>query len=211
MKLDTRELQSLTKAQISLASESFAGTFRDYPVSIHYYPDEMERKSGLTVFFEFLLHYCHKYGEVYTTSPDLEGVAAWLPSEYFPMTNWRILRSVPIRVVIDFFRGGNGQMSTFSETIDEAHARLVPFRHYFLQVIGVDPIHQGKGLASKLIRPILERLDEENLPCYLETLDYPTVPIYEHFGFQVLEEIRIPGTDLKNWSMLRKPRRPGRI
>jgi len=48
------------------------------------------------------------------------------------------------------------------------------------------------------------RIDEEGLPCYLETLNEANVPLYEHFGFRVLEKSIIPETKLTNWAMLRE-------
>ncbi len=84
------------------------------------------------------------------------------------------------------------------------HKRLVPFKHWFLQTIGVDPQFQGKGYASKLLKPMFTRLDEEGLPCYLETVDETNVQLYEHFGFKVIEKSTIPNTKFTNWAMLRQ-------
>jgi len=72
-----------------------------------------------------------------------------------------------------------------------------------LQVIGVDPQFQGKGYAGKLLEPMLARIDEEGLSCYLETQDEADVRLYEHFGFKVIEKSTIPETNLTNWAMLR--------
>jgi ribosomal protein S18 acetylase RimI-like enzyme len=41
-------------------------------------------------------------------------------------------------------------MRHLSEHIDAVHQRLAPFKHWFLQTIGVDPKFQGKGYAGKL-------------------------------------------------------------
>ena len=95
-------------------------------------------------------------------------------------------------------------MRGLGQHIDAVHNRLVPSRHWFLQAIGVDPQFQGRGYASKLLRPMLSRIDEEGLPCYLETLDETNVPLYEHFGFKVIEKSTIPQTSLTNWAMLRE-------
>jgi len=95
-------------------------------------------------------------------------------------------------------------MSYLSGYIDAIHQRQAPFKHWFLQTIGVNPRSQGKGYASKLIRPMLTRIDEEGLPCYLETLDEHNVPLYEHLGFKVVDKATIPKTSLTNWAMLRR-------
>ena len=87
--------------------------------------------------------------------------------------------------------------------MDAVHQRLAPFRHWFLQVIGVDPQFQGRGYAGELLRPMLARVDKEGLPCYLETLNEQNVLLYEHFSFRVVEKSTIPETNLTNWAMLR--------
>ena len=90
------------------------------------------------------------------------------------------------------------------EYIDTVHKRLAPFKHWFLQTIGVDPQFKGKGYAGKLLHAMFTRIDEEGLPCYLETLDETNVRLYEHFGFKVIEKSTIPETKLTNWAMLRE-------
>ena len=76
-----------------------------------------------------------------------------------------------------------------------------------LQTVGVDPQFQGKGYAGKLLRSMFARIDEEGLPCYLETLDEANIQLYEHFGFTVVERSTVPETKLTNWAMLREAQR----
>ncbi len=73
-----------------------------------------------------------------------------------------------------------------------------------MQAIGIVPKFQGKGYASSLIRPMLSRIDKENLSCYLETIDEKNVAIYQHFGFEIIERSIVPETGFTNWAMLRK-------
>ena len=97
-------------------------------------------------------------------------------------------------------------MRGLGQYLDAVHSRLIPFKHWFLQTIGVDPQFQGKGYAGRLLRQMLARIDEAGLPCYLETLEEENIRLYEHFGFTVAEESAIPETSLTNWAMLREPR-----
>ncbi len=83
--------------------------------------------------------------------------------------------------------------------------RLVPFKHVYLQSLGVDPVSQGKGHAGRLLRYMLVRLGAEGTPCYLDTLDEENVAFYEHFGFSVVEVAKVPGTEAPMWAMLRRP------
>jgi len=178
--------------------------FRDYPLIQDSFSDELQRRRVAPYFFRFSLYYGIKYGETYATTPNLEGVAVWIPSENFPVTFWRAVRSVPLSVILGFGREGGGRMKYPGEYIDVMHKRLAPFKHWFLQTIGVDPEFQGKGYAGKLLRPMFARMDREGLPCYLETLDEQNIQLYEHFGFKVVEKATIPKTSLTSWAMLRE-------
>ena len=51
---------------------------------------------------------------------------------------------------------------------------------------------------------MLGRIDNERLPCYLETQNQNNLPIYRHYGFKVIEDVIIPGTKLHHWLMLRE-------
>jgi hypothetical protein len=178
--------------------------FQDYPLLHFYYPDESIREKITFYFLSFMVYSGIRYGKVYASSSNMEGVAVWIPSSNYPMTFWKLLRSVPLSTIINFGRYGGSKMRQFGDYLDSVHKRLAPFRHWFLQTIGVDLSFQGKGFSSKLLRPMLYRMDEEGLPCYLETIDEKNVPIYEHFSFRVIDKSNIPETEFKNWAMLRK-------
>jgi N-acetylglutamate synthase-like GNAT family acetyltransferase len=98
---------------------------------------------------------------------------------------------------------GGSKMRRLGEYLDAVHERLTPFNHWFLQTIGIAPQFQGKGYAGKLLRPMLSKIDEEGLPCYLETLDEQNASLYEHFGFKIVDKSNVPETSLTNWAMLR--------
>jgi ribosomal protein S18 acetylase RimI-like enzyme len=81
---------------------------------------------------------------------------------------------------------------------------LVPIPHWYLFIIGVDPDFLGRGYASQLIKPMLTRIDREQLQCYLDTKNEENVGLYQRFGFKILKEYQIPGSNVRNWSMLRE-------
>jgi len=206
MSNETKGLIRLNKSDVMSAVEVLIRAFWNHPPLEYYFPDEAERERIAPYFFSWSVFNGIRYGEVYATSQDLEGIAVWLPSDNYPVTLWRLLRSVPLSEIFGFRRYGGSRMRGLGNYIDEVHGRLAPFKHWFLQAIGVDPQFQGRGYASKLLRPMLSRIDEENLPCYLETLETQTVRLYEHFGFKVIEESSVPSTSLTNWAMLRDTR-----
>jgi predicted GNAT family N-acyltransferase len=52
---------------------------------------------------------------------------------------------------------------------------------------------------------MLERLDRQELPCYLEAQSESNVSIYEHYGFEVLAKGNVPIADIPHWDMMRLP------
>jgi ribosomal protein S18 acetylase RimI-like enzyme len=204
MSTDLKNLVQLKKSDIMPAAGVLALAFRNYPLLQYGFPGDLEREKMASYFFQYELAYCVRYGEVYATSLNMEGVAIWLTSDYFPMTLWKLIRSVPLSVTLNFARGGASKLKYPGDYLDVRHKYLAPFKHWYLQTIGVAPQSQGKGYAGELIRAMLGRIDKEDLPCYLETMEEKNVRLYEHFGFRVTEKSAIPKTNLNNWAMLRK-------
>lgn len=77
--------------------------------------------------------------------------------------------------------------------------------HYYLEVLGTDPARQGRGHGAAIMGHVLERADAEGVGAYLESSKDLNVPFYRRFGFEVVNEIRIPdGPTI--WPMWREAR-----
>jgi len=207
MKMDNRNggLLRLTRNERDAGVAVLGRAFAEYELLRYYFPDEAQRHAAAESFGSIAVCVCLKYGEVYATSEKLEGVAAWLPPAERSLGGWQIIRSVPLPVLIRFGRQGARRMLPFGRLVDSIHRRLVPYPHWYLQMIGVDPPYQGQGFSSRLLRPMLGRIDREHKPCFLETNTVKNVAIYRRFGFEVISEDRLPGAEVTSFAMLRKP------
>ena len=194
----------LSKAQVKPAARVLARVFQDEPAYMYLSPDDSKRKRNLHYHFALRLRCAIAYGEVYATSPDMEGIAMWLPSEYARMTRWASIRGGGFSVVLNLGMQSTLRQSSTNNFIRSIQAKHAPFQHWYFASIGVDTAYQGKGYASALIKPMLARIDSEHLPCYLETQKANNVSLYQHYGFEVVNEASIPGTGLTNWAMLRQ-------
>ncbi|HEU69005.1 MAG TPA: N-acetyltransferase [Candidatus Acetothermia bacterium] len=202
-------LLRLTRGELPAATAALAEAFADYPLLVHAVPDPERRKPLARAFSAAALGYALRWGEAYASSPAMEGIAAWVPSPHFPLTAGKTLRAVPLAVLVTLGRNGGGRMRGAAAYLDALHRELAPADHLFLFVLGVRPEFRGRGHASRLLRPVLARLDREGRPCYVDTVNGDAVAMYEHFGFRVLAESRIPGTDLTAWALVRQPAPPG--
>jgi len=56
--------------------------------------------------------------------------------------------------------------------------------------IGVEPLSQGKGYGSALLKRGLEVCDRDHVAAYLEATNPANIPLYRRFGFEVVGEIQ---------------------
>ncbi|MEN8615050.1 GNAT family N-acetyltransferase [Dehalogenimonas sp. THU2] len=187
------------------ASHTCARAFAEDPSNEYLIPDEAKRRH-LHYSFEYYLRYSY-FGrnEVYLTSKRCEGVACWASSEETDswLTRWRAgYPFLPLHCGWTSMQRGVAANKE-SQRLLRDHA---PDRVMQLDLIAVDPKFQGQGFASMLLRPMLHRLDNDDMPCYLETQSLRNVEMYRRFGFELKETAVIPGTNFPLFAMLRPPR-----
>lgn len=78
--------------------------------------------------------------------------------------------------------------------------------HWYLPMIGVDPMHQGTGLGSALMTEALRAVDREGSIAYLESSNPRNISLYQRHGFEVIGEIQSGSSPVLR-PMLRKARR----
>lgn len=131
---------------------------------------------------------------------EVVGTAVWAPPG-----RWKIPYSAYVRYLPRLI-GGLGVRGLKRVLAMEAVERLHPRdEHYYLAIVGVDPVAQGGGGGRRLIAPVLERADSEGLPCYLESSKEANVPYYRSFGFEVVNDLVLPDGP-KMWMMRREAR-----
>jgi len=190
------------------ASAVMGRAFQDDPGWQYLIPEDARRLRLLPTFFSIVVRYGLCYGEVYTT-PALEGVACWLPPGNTTPLFSRLARIGirDARLGLELGWAGFRRYMVMEAYVDAAHKQCAPGRHWYLWAIGVDPACQGQGIGGMLMQPVLARADAGGLPCYLETSKETNVPFYRKYGFTVVSEGVVPKSDLRVWTMLRKPLR----
>jgi len=150
--------------------------------------------------FELLVERTLEVGLVHTT-PGREGAALWLPPGRDLLEGpggtwfgWQSLLAL---------RGAVVRGARFFAALARHHPREP---HWYLPVLGTAPEHQGRGVGSALLRALLARADAEGVIAYLESSKERNLPFYRGHGFEVVEELRVPGGP-PVWPMRRTPRR----
>ncbi len=155
------------------------------------------------VLTEVMVRFCLKYGNVYSTSDNLEGVMAIAPHDK-EMNLFRIIRSGAFSLSIKI-SSESKIMKVLSNAVEEAKnpLNLGPYIH--LLIMGVSQEFQGKGFGGKLLRAIIEKSETERIPIYLETQKEENVGLYEKYGFSVKKKVMLPEPlNLPMWLMVRE-------
>jgi ribosomal protein S18 acetylase RimI-like enzyme len=200
------EIARLSKNNMKHAIDVLTNTFWEDPLTVYFFPEEEKRKRFLPLFSEFMLKQGLRYGDVFVTSPNVVGVGIWTHSKTIETTLWRLIRSGGLKQYWVFGSALIKKMTKVNEFVSERRRRLAVNPYIHLGSLAVDPKHQGQGYASKLIRPMLQRLDEMKIPCYLETQSESNVSLYQHYGFEVLEQCIAPDQEIPHWYMIRTPK-----
>ncbi|MFW9825617.1 MAG: GNAT family N-acetyltransferase [Candidatus Thorarchaeota archaeon] len=198
----------LTPDRIKQAIEVAGDAFQDDPVAMYSFPDEKERKEKLKHSFKMIYEYGMRNGATYATSDNLEGIIVWLPpGKVYPST-WTMMRHggfYAMRKIGLKFKVMRRSIAIFNYE-EVRHKALVPYEHWYLQNIAVKPKEQRKGYGGRLISVMLDRIDSEGLAIYLETNNEKNLSFYKSYGFEIIDNVIIPGTPVPLWCMLRKPR-----
>lgn len=129
------------------------------------------------------------------------GAAMWLPAgvsakppfhRRLLVAAWKLWRT-----------GGNRSLERI-RLLDSLMAKHHPAEpHFYLHAIGARLGNQGRGIGSTLMKAGLEVCDQQGMPAYLESSNEKNNPLYQRFGFEVVEEMKLPDGGPSLWLMWR--------
>lgn len=194
----------LSMRDVEPAARVIAQAFIDDPLCAYMLPLKMTRAKTLYKFFRVMGEIAIKNKSVFGIGEPLQGVAYWrVPGSQGMSVSLKSLGSL-LPLLFTFYPIGYFRARRVLEKIDAMHDQYANKPHFYLDNIGVLASARGQGLSSRLIRPFLERADQQKVIAYTDTVTRANVPLYEHFGFECVEEAPIPGTGITVWA-LRRP------
>ena len=163
-------------------------------------PGDERRTVRATALMDWFVRTAMPHGHIYITT-DRKGAALWIPPGKWKMNLLQQLAFVLDMVPVTGLRRLPTRMIGL-QTFQEKHPKQP---HWYLPMIGTDPLFRGKGIGSALLQPILRTCDVEGIPAYLENTNEQNLPFYERHGFEVTEIFQFPFQGSKMWLMWREP------
>jgi GNAT superfamily N-acetyltransferase len=189
---------------VAALSDVLTRAFDDDPLSLYLFGGSRQRAAGLHRFFTIQMRHTYlRHGEVWTTA-DRSGAALWAPPTMPRPGAMDLLRILPVLPYMSIWGRKTSDVLRLLAAYERARPRQA---HWYLGTLGTDPDRQGRGVGSSLLRVVLDRLDQEGVPAYLESSKARNIPSYGRHGFEVTGEIRTPGGPTL-WLMWRDPRPP---
>lgn len=124
-------------------------------------------------------------GQVYITD-DRMGAALWHTNKAEPMSWSYVKRNLSLLGQLGI--GSIRRCLRMQHYKDNHFPTEGPYA--YLACIGVLPQAQGKGLASRLLTPVLHQYTAQHIPVFLETANATNVGIYKQKGFSLTDTVK---------------------
>lgn len=193
--MDSPAISSATTSDQQSVVATLVMAFSSDPITRWVWPDS---SAYLTYFAEFIPIFGGQalgHGTAYCAD-DFAAASLWLPPGVH--SDEDALVGLLERSVDE------GNQETINDFLGQMGEHHPTEPHWYLPLIGVDTVHQGKGYGSALLRHALQNCDHDKLPAYLEATSEGSRRLYQRHGFDQIAEIQA-GDSPPMWPMLRQP------
>lgn len=202
--MSTQDYKQLTLSDVEQAAQVIAESFEEDPLVSFMLPFRATRVKTLLKFFRVYGEISIKNQRGYGAGEPLQAVAYWkFPNqEDMSISVSSLGKFLPL--LFTMYPIGYFRARAALNQLDSLHKKYADEPHFYLDNLGVLQSARGKGLSSKLIRPFLEMADAQKVIVYTDTVTPANVPLYEHFGFECVEQSHIPSVGITVFA-LRRP------
>ncbi len=198
---DGGDIRKSTPGELRQVAITLARAFYDDPHFRWIVRDDAKRMARMERgFATFAGRIWLPHGESYVHE-QLIGTALWMPPGTWHLGWVAQLRLLP--AIVTNLRADSTRLLRAITWMENNHPHDP---HWYLPAIGVTPTWQGRGFGAALLRPMLERCDAERVPAYLEASTPRNRALYEHHGFEVVDEGSYADDAPPLWRMWREPR-----
>ena len=193
------------KKDLDRLAEIAADAYQDYPLHNWFTKGKYDKKASKLI-MQISLKTMTEDAIIYADSEEINGFAVWLPFGFTGSKTLPFLFNGGLKLICHSGFGIIGRLLTYENYAMNLKKEFTDHYDWYLFNLSVKKDAQGKGIASKLLRPMLQFCDDEKMVAYLETNKESNVSLYNHYGFELKREECIPKTTVMHYSMVRQPK-----
>ena len=197
-------LYLIEKKDLDRLADVAADAYRDYPLHNWLTGGKYDATASKLI-MQISLRTMTEDAILYADSEEINGFAAWLPFGFTGNKTMPFLLNGGLRLILHSGLGIIGRLLTYESYAMNLKKEYTDNYDWYLYNLSIKKDAQGKGIASKLMRPMLEFCDDERMVAYLETNKEANVGLYRHYGFELKREELIPDSPVMHYSMVREP------
>jgi len=205
MRKELSDFYKITNSDVKYLSKMFERVFFNWSLLAVLEPDEKIRRTRAHYFYKLSIKHLIKYGEVYAHSPEMEGVAMWVHTDYIEMSTWQMIKYGALKTIYKIGIKSMKKAEISMKFMENTHKELIKEPHYHLTWLAVEPELQRTGIGTELMNVILNKFSKEKMKCFLDTQDKQNIDYYKRFGFKLITERKYPNVDVMYWGMLWEP------
>ena len=197
-------LYIVQKKDLDRLSQVAADAYRDYPLHNWLTKGKYDAKAS-DLIMQITLKTMTEDAVIYADSEEINGFAVWVPFGFTGNKTLPFLMSGGLKLIFHSGLGIIGRLLTYENYAMNLKKEFTDNYDWYLYNLSIKKDAQGKGIASKLMRPMLQFCDDERMVAYLETNKETNVGLYKHYGFDLMREELIPKSPVVHYSMVRHP------
>ena len=190
------DVKTATELDINAVIDALKLAFVSDPVARWFWPDS---PTYLSNFFRFAIAFGGKAFDQKSAYyvGNYSGAALWLPHGVDP--------DFDTMMAIMQTTSSKESQSDGPEVFEKMSSFHPNEPHWYLPILGVDPLYHGKGFGTALMEHATAILDKENTLAYLESSNERNISLYKRHGFELLGTIQA-NTSPSIFPMIRKPK-----
>ena len=181
-----------------------ADAYQGYPLHNWFTKGKYDAKASKLI-MQISLRTMTEDAVIYADSEEINGFAVWLPFGFTGSKTLPFLLNGGLSLILHSGPGIIGRLLTYETYAMNLKKEFTDNYDWYLYNLSIKKEAQGKGIASKLMRPMLGFCDAEKMVAYLETNKESNVSLYKHYGFDLKREELIPKSNVTHYAMVRNP------
>ena len=200
--IENAGLYIVSKKELGRLAEVATDAYRDYPLH-NWFTNGKYDAVASKMLMEISLKTMVKDAAIYADSEEMNGFAVWLPPGFTGNKPLPFIINGGLKLILHSGFGLIGRLLAYENYAMNLKKQFTNHYDWYLFNLSVKKDAQGKGIASKLMRPMLQFCDDERMAAYLETNKESNVGLYRHYGFDLMKEELIPKTSVTHYAMVR--------